>query len=64
MSDEIPMARRNVIAERLAQGQSVVAAALAVEFGVSEDAVHPPLSQSLEHEVGNLLGHLRPSSLS
>jgi DeoR/GlpR family transcriptional regulator of sugar metabolism len=37
------MARRDVIAERLAQGQSVVAAALAVEFGVSEDAVRRDL---------------------
>jgi DeoR/GlpR family transcriptional regulator of sugar metabolism len=43
MSDEIPMARREVIADRLAQGQSVVAAALAAEFSVSEDAIRRDL---------------------
>jgi len=43
MSDEIPMARRDVIADRLAQGQTVVAATLAVEFSVSEDAIRRDL---------------------
>ncbi|WP_407155805.1 DeoR/GlpR family DNA-binding transcription regulator [Bradyrhizobium sp. STM 3557] len=37
------MARRDVIADRLAQGQSVVAAALADEFSVSEDAIRRDL---------------------
>lgn len=43
MSDEIPMARRDVIADRLAQGHSVVAAILAAEFDVSEDAIRRDL---------------------
>ncbi|WP_316195731.1 MULTISPECIES: DeoR/GlpR family DNA-binding transcription regulator [unclassified Bradyrhizobium] len=43
MSDEIPMARRDLIGERLAQGQSVIAAALAAEFDVSEDAIRRDL---------------------
>lgn len=43
MSDEIPMARRDAIADRLAQGQSVIAAALAAEFDVSEDAIRRDL---------------------
>lgn len=43
MVDEPPLARRDVIAHRLAQGQSVVAAALAVEFDVSEDAIRRDL---------------------
>jgi len=37
------MARRDVIADRLAQGRSVIAAALAAEFGVSEDAIRRDL---------------------
>jgi DeoR/GlpR family transcriptional regulator of sugar metabolism len=40
---ESPLARRDVILERLAQGQSVVAAALALEFEVSEDAIRRDL---------------------
>ena len=43
MSDELPLARRDVIAGRLAAGQSVIAAALATEFGVSEDAIRRDL---------------------
>lgn len=43
MADELPLARRDVIASRLAEGQSVVAAALAVEFDVSEDAIRRDL---------------------
>jgi DeoR/GlpR family transcriptional regulator of sugar metabolism len=39
----IPLARRDVIAERLAQGQTVVASTLATEFNVSEDAVRRDL---------------------
>ncbi|CAM2154768.1 DeoR/GlpR transcriptional regulator [Pararobbsia alpina] len=43
MNDDLPLARRDQIAERLAQGQPVVAAALAVEFDVSEDAIRRDL---------------------
>lgn len=43
MVDELPLARRDVIAGRLVLGQSVVAAALAVEFKVSEDAIRRDL---------------------
>lgn len=43
MSPEIPLARRDVIADRLANGQAVVANDLAVEFQVSEDAIRRDL---------------------
>lgn len=43
MSTELSLGRRDVIAERLAAGQAVVASALAVEFGVSEDAIRRDL---------------------
>jgi len=43
MPDEPPLARRDVIASRLAQGHSVVAGALAHEFAVSEDAIRRDL---------------------
>jgi DeoR/GlpR family transcriptional regulator of sugar metabolism len=40
---ESPLARRDIILGRLAQGQSVAAAALALEFEVSEDAIRRDL---------------------
>jgi DeoR/GlpR family transcriptional regulator of sugar metabolism len=43
MNEELPVARRDEIAQRLGQGQAVVANALAVEFGVSEDAIRRDL---------------------
>lgn len=43
MSEQLPLARRDVIAERLSQGHAVVAAALAVEFDVSDDAIRRDL---------------------
>lgn len=43
MTDDVPLARRDVIAGRLAQRQPVVSAALAVEFNVSEDAIRRDL---------------------
>ena len=43
MNQEIPLARRDVIAGRLGQGEPVVAAALAAEFAVSEDAIRRDL---------------------
>jgi DeoR/GlpR family transcriptional regulator of sugar metabolism len=43
MAHELPLARRDLIADRLAQGQPVVAAALAAEFSVSEDAIRRDL---------------------
>ncbi|MRW82818.1 DeoR family transcriptional regulator [Pseudoduganella sp. FT26W] len=41
--NEIPIARRDVITARLEQGLPVVAAELAAEFGVSEDAIRRDL---------------------
>lgn len=43
MSTDIPLARREVIAQRLADGQTVVSATLATEFDVSEDAIRRDL---------------------
>lgn len=43
MQTPIPLARRDVIAARLAGGTAVVAAALAQEFDVSEDAIRRDL---------------------
>lgn len=43
MQTPIPLARRDVIAQRLAAGAAVVAAELAVEFSVSEDAIRRDL---------------------
>ncbi|MFT7775737.1 DeoR/GlpR family DNA-binding transcription regulator [Roseateles sp.] len=43
MNSELPLGRRDVIANRLAQGEPVVAAALAAEFAVSEDAIRRDL---------------------
>ena len=43
MQTQLPLARRDVIAERLVSGQAVVAAALAQEFDVSEDAIRRDL---------------------
>lgn len=43
MPDELPLARRDLIAARLAGGQSVASVQLAAEFGVSEDAIRRDL---------------------
>ncbi|MCM5556967.1 DeoR/GlpR family DNA-binding transcription regulator [Pleomorphomonas sp. JP5] len=43
MTDEFPLARRDLIAARLAEGQSVASVQLAAEFGVSEDAIRRDL---------------------
>jgi DeoR/GlpR family transcriptional regulator of sugar metabolism len=43
MHDHIPLSRRDAIASRLAQGQTVIAALLAAEFEVSEDAIRRDL---------------------
>lgn len=40
---DIPLARRDLIADRLANGQAVVATELATEFDVSEDAIRRDL---------------------
>ncbi|QNK01435.1 DeoR/GlpR family DNA-binding transcription regulator [Dyella telluris] len=40
---DIPLARRDLIADRLAKGQAVVATELATEFDVSEDAIRRDL---------------------
>ncbi|RQP25267.1 DeoR/GlpR family DNA-binding transcription regulator [Piscinibacter terrae] len=43
MPVDLPLARRDLIADRLARGQAVTAAALATEFDVSEDAIRRDL---------------------
>lgn len=43
MNPDLPISRRDLIAQRLAQGEPVVAAALAAEFAVSEDAIRRDL---------------------
>jgi DeoR/GlpR family transcriptional regulator of sugar metabolism len=43
MQTPLPLARRDVIAQRLAGGTAVVAATLALEFDVSEDAIRRDL---------------------
>ncbi|KND61282.1 Transcriptional regulator, DeoR family [Candidatus Burkholderia verschuerenii] len=43
MNNDIPLSRRDEIAERLARGQPVVATALAAEFDISEDAIRRDL---------------------
>ncbi|BES71408.1 DeoR/GlpR family DNA-binding transcription regulator [Marinobacter nanhaiticus D15-8W] len=43
VANDIPMERRDQIAERLANGHSVIASALALEFNVSEDAIRRDL---------------------
>lgn len=43
MTDELPLARRDLIAARLAEGLSVASVQLATEFGVSEDAIRRDL---------------------
>ncbi len=43
MLDALPMSRRDLIARRLAEGRALVAATLAAEFGVSEDAIRRDL---------------------
>src|SRR3954470_7977530 len=43
MNVEVPLARRDLILNRLEHGQPVAAAALAAEFGVSEDAIRRDL---------------------
>lgn len=43
MDENLPIARRDRIAARLADGKPVVAATLAAEFGVSEDAIRRDL---------------------
>ena len=43
MNADLPLARRDAIAARLLKGKAVVAAALAAEFSVSEDAIRRDL---------------------
>lgn len=43
MSNPLPLSRRDVIEARLAEGRQIVAASLAAEFNVSEDAVRRDL---------------------
>src|SRR5580704_13615072 len=43
MHSHLPLSRRDAIAARLAQGQPVVAAAIAKEFRISEDAIRRDL---------------------
>lgn len=43
MPSDVPLARRDTIAQRLTRGEAVVSAALAIEFGLSEDAIRRDL---------------------
>ena len=43
MQNDLPLARRDIIALRLERGEGAVANALALEFGVSEDAIRRDL---------------------
>ena len=43
MTTDIPLARRDLIAQRLDRGERVIASSLAHEFGVSEDAIRRDL---------------------
>ena len=43
MSNSLPLSRRDIIEARLTEGRQIVAASLAVEFNVSEDAVRRDL---------------------
>jgi len=43
MNNDLPLARRDIIALRLERGEGAVATALAQEFGVSEDAIRRDL---------------------
>ncbi len=43
MSSSLPLSRRDIIETRLAEGRQIVAASLAAEFNVSEDAVRRDL---------------------
>ena len=43
MSNSLPLSRRDIIETRLAEGRQIVAASLAAEFNVSEDAVRRDL---------------------
>ncbi|MFK0162361.1 DeoR/GlpR family DNA-binding transcription regulator [Rhizobium sp. NPDC090279] len=43
MSNSLPLSRRDVIETRLAEGRQIIAASLAAEFNVSEDAVRRDL---------------------
>jgi hypothetical protein len=66
MHNHLPLSRRDAIAARLAQGQPVVAAAMATEFQISEDAIRRDLralaaegncvyrAQSAHHRAVNL----------
>src|ERR1700734_1345039 len=63
MSMEPPMERRELIAERLAQGQAVSAGVLAKEFGVSPDAIRRDLRMlAAEGRCRRVYGGALPTS--
>jgi DeoR/GlpR family transcriptional regulator of sugar metabolism len=63
MSMEPPMERRELIAERLAQGQAVSAGVLAEEFGVSPDAIRRDLRMlAAEGRCRRVYGGALPTS--
>lgn len=65
MPDELPLARRDLIAARLAEGQSVASVQLAVEFGVSEDAIRRDLrALAAEGRCRRVYGGALPLPLS
>lgn len=65
MITDIPLARRDEILRRLATGHSVLAATLAVEFGVSEDAIRRDLrALAAEGHCRRVYGGALPVSVS
>lgn len=65
MADELPLARRDLIAARLAEGQSVASVQLAAEFGVSEDAIRRDLrALAAEGRCRRVYGGALPLPLS
>jgi len=64
MTLDLPLARRDLIAARLAAGQAVVAATLAAEFDVSEDAIRRDLrALAAEGRCRRVYGGALPISL-
>ena len=64
MHDQVPLSRRDTIGSRLANGQTVVAAVLAAEFEVSEDAIRRDLrALAAEGKCRRVYGGALPPSI-
>jgi DeoR/GlpR family transcriptional regulator of sugar metabolism len=65
MHNFLPLSRRDAIAARLAQGQPVVAAAMAKEFRISEDAIRRDLrALAAEGKCRRVYGGALPLTIS